>query len=73
MKFFELQHIRYYSDNLFSDQKYIGIYSSKELAEKKLIEYSKKEWFIKHPKGFLISELNLNEIYYPDGFINFYK
>ncbi len=62
MKFYKLEHIRYYQNNDFSDQKIIGIYSSKELAEKKQIEYEKKEGFKKHKKGFSIQELKLDNI-----------
>ena len=60
MKFFQLEHIRYYDDNDFSDQKIIGIYSSRDLALRKKYEYAEKEGFRNHKDGFSIQELELD-------------
>lgn len=60
MSFYKLEHIRYYKDNDFSDQKIIGVYSSEDLAKKKKKEYENKEGFRHHKEGFSIQELKLN-------------
>ena len=59
MNFYLLEHIRYYKDNNFSDQKIIGIYSSKNLAEDKILIYRHKEGFSRHKEGFSIQKFEL--------------
>ena len=55
-----LEHIRYYSDNNFSDQKNLWVYSSiKKLNEEKKI-FLTKEWFIKHKDWFITHKVKIN-------------
>lgn len=44
MLLYKLEHIRYYKNNDFSDQKIIGIYSSKELGEEDMHMHTWIDW-----------------------------
>jgi hypothetical protein len=54
------------------DVKTIGVYSSREEAEKAVARLSKARGFSEHVDGFEISEYILNKDHWTDGFVTVY-
>ncbi|WP_294286229.1 hypothetical protein [uncultured Chryseobacterium sp.] len=50
------------------DERMIGVFSSKEMAEQAVEELKTQEGFILHPDDFDISELDINHLLWKSGF-----
>ncbi len=67
-KAFLVQHVH----DLSSDDAYVkivGIYSSKEKAESTVERYRSLPGFKNYPKGFNISEYEIDKDYWEEGFV----
>ena len=53
---------RYVDEEGFEDEKLIGIFSSKEIAEKNLIKYKILPGFRNYPAGFSIEEYTVDQV-----------
>lgn len=50
------------------DERFIGVFSSRENAEQAVEDLKKQDGFILHPEDFDISELDLNDLLWKSGF-----
>ncbi len=67
-KVFLLWHTRPLEDDE-KDSKLVGIYSSHELAEAKIVKYQTIVGFKELPECFEISEYNIDKDYWEEGFV----
>ena len=51
------------------DSKLIGVYSSQELAEEKIVEYRSVEGFKNNPDDFEIASYQLDQDFWTEGFV----
>lgn len=54
---------------VFDETKLIGIFSSKEKAEKAIEEYKKITGFKNYPENFYVGQYELDKRYWGEGFI----
>lgn len=64
---FSISH-SYTIDRYLDDERFIGVFSSEEKAEKAIEKLRKQKGFILHPDDFDISEINLNELLWKSVF-----
>ena len=62
-----LWHTRYIDEG--EDSKLIGLYSSRKLAEEKILKYKEIEGFKDYPDGFSIASYSLDHDNWTEGFI----
>lgn len=64
---FSVSH-SYTVDRYLDDERFIGVFSSEEKAEKAIEELKKQKGFILHPDDFDISEIEINDLLWKSGF-----
>ena len=64
---FSVSH-SYTINRYLDDERFIGVFSSEEIAEKAIEELKKQNGFILHPDDFDISEIDLNDLLWKSGF-----
>ncbi|WPO82301.1 hypothetical protein SD427_16285 [Chryseobacterium sp. JJR-5R] len=64
---FSVSH-NYTIDRYLDDERFIGVFSSEEKAEKAIEKLKKQNGFILHPDDFDLSELEINNLLWKSGF-----
>lgn len=58
----------YTINRYLDDERFIGVFSSEEMAEKAIEKLKKQNGFILHPDDFDVSEIDLNDLLWKSGF-----
>lgn len=66
---FVIQHLREDPDG-YDNVKFIGVYSTRELAERVVESYKRLPGFSEYPEGFYIDRYEIDKDHWTEGFVD---